>query len=175
MPGHPRTFARFSDFPAESSNARVWAGFHWRNSTVVAGQMGQQIGQQAVANFLRDTEAPLIIGVIPSTEQLWPPNGQLVPATVEVVATDNCDPAPQSEIIDVTSSEPVTGPGDSTSPDWEITGPLSVNLRAERLDAGPGRIYTVTVRCTDSFGNSSLKRATVICPHDQRSRNNREF
>ena len=46
LPGKPRTFARFSDFPIESSNARVWAGFHWRNSTVVAGQMGQQIGQQ---------------------------------------------------------------------------------------------------------------------------------
>ena len=58
LPGQPRTFARFSDFPVESSNARVWAGFHWRNSTVVAAQIGAAIGQQAVAKHLRNTQPP---------------------------------------------------------------------------------------------------------------------
>ena len=66
----------------------------------------------------------------------------------------------------MTSSEPVTGGEDTTSPDWVVTGPLSLQLRAERLRTGPGRVYTVVVRCTDTSGNSSLKRVLVSVPHD---------
>jgi hypothetical protein len=65
LPGQPRTFARFSDFPTESSNARVWAGFHYRNSTAVAAQMGMQIGRQALTNYLRST-APTTFTKIPT-------------------------------------------------------------------------------------------------------------
>src|SRR5262249_12226633 len=145
LPGKPRTFARFSDFVVESANARVWAGFHWRNSTVVGAQLGSAVAQQVVTKYLLDIQPPPIVGVVPSVDLLWPPSGQLVPVSVQVVATDNCEPAPVCEIVDIASSEPVTSPGDSTSPDWEITGPLSVSLRAERLDTGPGRNYTITV------------------------------
>jgi hypothetical protein len=59
------------------------------------------------------------------------------------------------------------GPSLDAQPD-DHTGPLSLNLRAERSDAGPGRVYTFKVRCTDASGNSSLKSGTVIVPHDQR-------
>jgi len=97
----------------------------------------------------------------------------LVPVTVAVIATDNCDPAPTAEIIEVTSSEGLTGRGDFAAFDWEITGPLSVNLRAERSPTGSGRVYTLTVRCADAFGNSSVERVQVICPHDQRGRRNK--
>ena len=168
LPGRPRTFARFSDFPGESSAARIGAGFHYRNSTEVAAQMGVRIGQHALATVLRDIEPPVILGVVPSVKELWPPNRRLVPVSVAVIATDNCDPAPTAEIIEVTSNEGLTGRGDFTAPDWEITGPLSVNLRAERSRAGPGRVYTITIRCTDAFGNSSVERVQVTCPHDQR-------
>jgi hypothetical protein len=58
LPGQPRTFARFSDFPIESGNARVWAGFHWRHSCQVGAQLGADIGRQAVANYLRSTKPP---------------------------------------------------------------------------------------------------------------------
>jgi hypothetical protein len=75
----------------------------------------------------------------------------------------------------VTSSEPVTGVTDKTSPDWEITGPLSLNLRAERLETGPGRIYTITVQCTDAAGNNSTKNAKVTVPHDQKGKNKGEL
>ncbi|PYJ98402.1 MAG: hypothetical protein DME23_12155 [Verrucomicrobia bacterium] len=173
LPGKPRTYARFSDFPGESSLARIAAGFHWRNSTVVAGKMGAAIGRQALAKYLRDIEPPTIIGVVPSVKELWPPNHRLVPVTVAVIATDNCDPAPTAEIIEVTSSEALTGRGDFAASDWEITGPLSVNLRSERSPIGSGRVYTLTVRCTDAFGNSSVECVRVICPHDQRGRRNK--
>jgi hypothetical protein len=94
----------------------------------------------------------------------------MVPVTVKVDATDNCTIV-STEIISVTSSEPVTGGSDVTSPDWEITGPLSVNLRAERLQTGPGRIYTVTVRCTDASGNATTRNAQVRVPQDQGATN----
>ena len=60
------------------------------------------------------------------------------------------------------------GEGDgNTSPDWEITGDLTLDLRAERSGQGDGRVYTITIECTDASGNPSAKDVTVIVPHDQ--------
>lgn len=58
LPGQPRGFARFSDFPIESGNARVWAGFHWRNSCDVGAEMGRRIARQTFASTLRSTKPP---------------------------------------------------------------------------------------------------------------------
>jgi hypothetical protein len=114
---------------------------------------------------------PPVIQITPSLDTLWPPNGRLVPIILDVAAFDNCDSAPHCEIVGVTSNEPEG----STSPDWEITGPLSVNLRAERDDEGLGRVYTVTVRCTDAAGNSSLKTGAVFVPKNQKRKNKAEL
>ena len=54
--------------------------------------------------------------------------------------------------------------------DWQVTGPLSANLRAQRLGSGAGRFYTITVRCTDSAGNSATSVATVFVPKNSRDR-----
>ena len=48
------------------------------------------------------------------------------------------------------------------SPDWEITGDLTVNLRAEREKKGPGRTYTITVECADTSGNTSASKTTTV-------------
>lgn len=98
---------------------------------------------------------------------LWPPNHKMVQVTVAVDAHDLVDPSPTSHIVSVTSSEPVTGPGDSTSPDWEITGPLTLDLRAERL-GGTDRIYTITVETTDHAGNSVTNTVQVRVPQSKR-------
>ena len=42
-----------------------------------------------------------------------------------------------------------------TTPDWVQTGDLSVDLRAERSGKGTGRVYTITVECTDASDNSA--------------------
>ena len=58
-------------------------------------------------------------------------------------------------IASVTSNEPANGTGDgNTAPDWEITGPNTVDVRAERSGGGSGRVYIVTGRCTDPAGNA---------------------
>src|SRR5207245_495876 len=77
LPGHPRTFARFSDLPGESSAARIGAGFHYRNSTVVAAQMGHQIGEHALATVMRDIEPPVIQNLLVNPSLLWPPNHRM--------------------------------------------------------------------------------------------------
>jgi len=121
-----------------------------------------------------DQTGPNIVGVTPSLSQLWPPNLTMVPVTLTVAASDNCDSSFTCEIISVTSNEPVTGGNDTTSPDWEITGPLSLNLRAERSVSGIGRVYTITVRCTDAAGNSSTRVGTVVVPKNQKRKNQGE-
>ena len=112
-----------------------------------------------------DTTAPTLAAVTATPNVLKPPNHQLVPVTVAVTATDSCDAQPVCQVTDVSSNEPENGTGDgNTSPDWELTGPLTANLRAERAGSGNGRVYTLTVECTDATGNAAQGTTTVTVP-----------
>ena len=85
--------------------------------------------------------------------------------TVAVSVTDDIDPLPLTRIIEVTSNEPELGIGSGDyAPDWEITGSLTLRLRAERSGAGSGRVYTIKVQSTDFFGNASVASTTVNVP-----------
>jgi hypothetical protein len=115
-----------------------------------------------------DTTAPTIASISASPNSLWPANHKMVAVTVSVEAEDNCDAAPKSKIIAVESNEPINGSGDGdTSPDWEITGDLTLKLRAERSGNGSGRIYTITVECIDAVGNTTIAAVTVVVPHSK--------
>jgi hypothetical protein len=116
-----------------------------------------------------DTTPPEIESVSTDPISLWPPNHKMNPVTVEVTVSDICDPDATCNVVEVTSNEPVNGLGDgNTEPDWEITGALTVNLRAERAGGGDGRIYTIVVECSDASGNTSAASVDVVVPHDQR-------
>jgi hypothetical protein len=117
---------------------------------------------------VKDMEAPTIEKVTANPNIIWPPNHKMVQVTVDVLASDNCDTEPACKIVSVSSSEPVDGLGDGdTSPDWKITGDFTVNLRAERSGTGNGRVYTITVECTDNYENSSTETVDVTVPHDK--------
>lgn len=117
-----------------------------------------------------DTTPPVVESVKASPNALWPPNHQMVPVRVEVKATDACGEV-TSKIVSVTSSEPVKGKGDGhTSPDWNITGDLSVDLRSERSGPGKGRVYTIKVEISDDAGNKVTRNVTVLVPHDSGKR-----
>jgi len=119
---------------------------------------------------IQDTTPPTITNVSATPNVLWPPNHELVPVTLAVSVTDVCDAAvaQSCHIVSVTSNEAIAGAGSGhTSPDWEITGSLIANLRAERSGLGSGRTYTLTVQCTDASNNSSTAGVTVTVPHDQ--------
>jgi hypothetical protein len=97
-----------------------------------------------------------------------PFNHRLVDVTVNYNVTDNCPLPPNSCTLDVTSNEPINGAGDGdTAPDWIILDAHHVQLRAERAGNGNGRIYTITITCIDSGGNSSSQSVEVSVPHDQ--------
>ncbi|MGY4627470.1 vanadium-dependent haloperoxidase [Bradyrhizobium sp. USDA 4486] len=56
-PGVTRKWSRLQDYSDEVSNARIWAGFHYRFSTEVGKDMGRKIGALTVATQLRGVEA----------------------------------------------------------------------------------------------------------------------
>jgi hypothetical protein len=93
---------------------------------------------------------------------LWPPNHQLVPVPISYTAGSSATCS-----LSVTSNEPVagTGPGD-LSPDWVVQDAHHVLLRAERAGNGSGRIYTITITCSDSGGSNS-RQLTMPVAHDQ--------
>jgi hypothetical protein len=55
-PGVTRRWTRLSDYADEVSNARVWAGFHYRFSTEVGQEMGRRIGELTAATKLRPVD-----------------------------------------------------------------------------------------------------------------------
>jgi hypothetical protein len=111
--------------------------------------------------IVRNT-APQILSLTASPNELWPPNRRMVPVTVNVAASGSCDPSPQARILSVTCNQPAN----PSNPDWELTGPLSVNLRAARLANSGDRIYTLLVEVTDSSGNKTAGTVTVTVPHN---------
>jgi parallel beta-helix repeat protein len=115
-----------------------------------------------------DITPPTIHSISANPNVLWPVNHKMVKVTVTVDATDICDPAPICKIVSVTSNEPINGLGDgNTQPDWEITGNLTVNLCAERVGTGSGRVYTIHVNCTDASGNVAIATVDVTVLHDK--------
>ncbi|MEQ2008139.1 MAG: hypothetical protein ABMA26_15180 [Limisphaerales bacterium] len=94
------------------------------------------------------TSAPEPLPATPNI--LWEANGKLVPVTVN---------APGYTIIGVTSNEPEGRLGSA----WQVTGALTLKLRADRLGTGRGRIYTILLQAADGSQNVAVVRV----PHDQ--------
>lgn len=141
-------------------------------TTTVTVTSSDQAGNTATGSFtvtVRDTTAPVISAPSATPATLTPPNHKLVPVTITATAHDAVDPSPSTHIISVTSNEPINGAGDgNTSPDYEITGNLTLNLRAERSGNGSDRVYTIIVESRDFSGNASTASVNVTVPHDQR-------
>jgi len=124
-----------------------------------------QASTDATAVTVLDHTAPTITSVSASPATVSPPNHRMVPVTVTAAATDACGAA-SCTIASITSNESVNGTGDGdTAADWEITGPNTANVRAERAGGGSDRVYTLTVRCTDPSGNASTGTTTVAVAH----------
>ncbi|MBV8518046.1 MAG: HYR domain-containing protein [Acidobacteria bacterium] len=108
-----------------------------------------------------DTTPPVVTSTTASPNSIWPPNHKMVNVTVTVNAIDAVDLTPTSRIIGVTSNQPINGPGDgNTNSDWVITGPLTLQLRAERAGSND-RVYTITVETKDDAGNATTSTVKV--------------
>ncbi len=140
-------------------------------STAVSFSTVDAAGNTATSGLLvtvADTTPPAIDDVVPTPELLWPPNHKMRPIRVTASVSDVCDATPVCRIVSVTSNEPVNSQGDgNTKPDWEITGDLTVDLRAERSGRGNGRLYTLEVECIDTASHSASAEAFVSVPHSK--------
>jgi hypothetical protein len=114
--------------------------------------------------IVSDIEPPVIRSIVTTPATLRPPNHKMNPVKLTVTATDNCQLA-ATRIVEVSSNESPNGRGDgNTSPDWSVTGELTLQVRSERSGKGKGRIYTITVEAADVDGNKSHKTTTVTVP-----------
>lgn len=125
---------------------------------------GGGVAEFAFSISAADVSPPRILGVEATPNVLWPPNNRMVSISVSVDTIDDFDPSPIVHIVGVWCNEP----SGRFEPDWEVTGPLSLNLRAERFGRNRGRVYTIMVECEDSSGNTAHASVDVIVPHDRR-------
>ena len=128
-----------------------------------------------------DKSQPVLAGMPTASCSLWPPNKKMVQvATITATAgLASFSPASRTPAtpsngpsglasFDVTavSNEPADG-----GPDIVISGsglqPRTVQLRADRLGNGTGRVYTITATATSGAGVVSTSTATCTVPHDQ--------
>ncbi len=128
---------------------------------------GNELTNQSYSNTGGDKTAPSPISLTVTPTCLWPPNHKMRDVTLNYTSTDNCGGITTCAIT-VTSNEPENGLGDGdTGPDWEILDDHHIRLRAERSGTGDGRIYTISVTCTDAAGNSTTSNtAAVIVAHN---------
>jgi hypothetical protein len=94
-----------------------------------------------------DTIPPAISLVSASPSVIWPPDNKMVAVNVTVAASDIADPAPVCALTSISSYNPY---------DSAITGQLAASVRAKN-----GEVYTLTVTCTDFYGNASSASTTV--------------
>ena len=81
--------------------------------------------------------------------------GEMTPVAIDMTASFGCVTG-ACGIVSVSSNDP-SARNAVTSGDAVITGLLNVSLKAES-----GRVYTVTLKCLDSFGIASNKSVTVV-------------
>jgi hypothetical protein len=153
----------FGEVTGATASVTLGAGVHLVTLTVTDGRGGTTTDTVTVS--VLDSTPPVIASLSASPSVLTKANHEMVTVTVAPTATDACGATVTCRIVSVSSNEPVAGTGGGDlSPDWEITGNLTVRLRAERAAKGNGRVYTITVRCTDTSGNASTSTVSVAVP-----------
>jgi hypothetical protein len=53
FPGETRSFARFSDAIAEITEARIWAGLHYRTADIQGQHLGQNVAEYGTENYFQ--------------------------------------------------------------------------------------------------------------------------
>jgi hypothetical protein len=131
--------------------------------TVTAKDKAGNIATGTFTVTVKDSTAPVFTKLTATPSRILLNDRSMVNVAITALATDRIDPTLNLRIVSVTSDDPVTGtsPAD-VGPDWEITGPLTLKLRAERDAKDHGRIYTISVAATDDSGNTTTRTLHVL-------------
>jgi pimeloyl-ACP methyl ester carboxylesterase len=105
-----------------------------------------------------------VIGGLPGSCELWPPNQQMV--GVAIMVSDTLSGIETSKATAV-SSEPESGPNYGNAAPDVVVGNGLIQLRAERYSK-EGRRYDLSVVATDRAGNAAQGEAICRVPHDRR-------
>ena len=114
-----------------------------------------------------DTTPPSIKSLSATPSVLWSPNKSMRQVSVTVDVSDVVDDSPNCELVDIQVNQSTPSGRRRESP-YEITGPDSALLLADRDGSEGDRRYTLRVNCTDFTGNTSSATTDVIVPHDRR-------
>ena len=120
-----------------------------------------------------DDRRPPIIVMRETPISLWPPNHKyrtVTPEMMIVSVTDACGvpiDLSQALVVEVRSDEPDDAIGDGkTINDVQAICPNRVDLRAERMGGGNGRVYVIVYRFFTENGVSADAVGHVMVPHD---------
>jgi uncharacterized repeat protein (TIGR01451 family) len=159
-PGSESTFTMVVNVNCDVANGTTISNTATVNSTTLDPDSSNN---SMTATTMASNPPPQITGASASPSSIWPPNHKMVEVTINYGTSDNCGAV--TCVLTVSSNEPVNGTGDGdTAPDWEVIDAHHVRLRAERSGNGTGRVYTITITCTDSAGNSSSQNVYVTVP-----------
>ena len=115
---------------------------------------------------LKIDKMPPAISEMPDGEcVLWPPNHKLVQVAT-VTVRDSLSGVSAFD-VSATSNEPAKAGEQDVVIKGTGIGPRTVQLRADRLGTGTGRVYTLSSTATDVAGNTSTVTAKCIVPHDK--------
>jgi hypothetical protein len=120
-----------------------------------------------------DTAPPAV--VTRDAGVLWPPDHQYhririadCVTSIQDACSGSLDVASHATFTCCTSDEPDHGRGDGdTINDCVIVDGHDVDVRAERIADGNGRVYTLHVTVNDDAGNTSDHTCRVSVPHSQ--------
>jgi hypothetical protein len=92
-------------------------------------------------------------------------NHAMIDVYLDYLATDNSGMVSTTLLVE--SNEALTGlSGGDKFPDWEIVNDRHVRLRAERSPNRIGRIYTISIRASDTSGNSAERYVHIEVPRN---------
>jgi len=158
------------------SDGRPLTDTYPRGTTTITWTATDGSGNQSSCSqtiTVNDTQAPTITfnGQTPS---MWPPNHTyhtFTAANFISSVSDNCDSLSVSDvyITNATSDEAENAGGSgNTLNDIVIAGDCkSIQLRAERINSGNGRVYTIYFKLKDSSGNFTTGTAKVYSPKNE--------
>jgi uncharacterized delta-60 repeat protein len=155
-----------TDLGGGTSDEVNGAALQQDGKVVLAGLLNNTQGgfDVALARYLMgEDEEPPRLFVSATPDVLWPPNNKFWPVSF-TVSTQAGPPVSGCFISAVHSNEGRLFPGEI---DWQVNGPLTVNLRAARTGSGQGRLYTITVTCTTRSRSLVTGSAAVLVPHDR--------